>query len=209
MKRFNLTILLALFSSNVFFAQDIIYKLDGSEIKANVTDILDDNVKYKKFDNPDGPTYSISTANIEKIKYENGSIDKFAGDNSKSDKNESSPEKTVSEGGSDVKSALDDEDFKRQIEGMAKEAGEQVMHSCTNKADNYSTEIYWDGVYKNSITNEITIPIRVKWDNAFKQGDRWVRGTVKISSSGSRVWTYQNDSGFIGSGCAQKFRFKN
>jgi hypothetical protein len=58
-------------------AQDNIIKIDGSEVKAKVTEIELDLIKYKRFDNMDGPTYSISKSKVFMIKYENGTKDLF------------------------------------------------------------------------------------------------------------------------------------
>lgn len=54
------------------FAQDIITKKDGTDIKAKVTEIDKNNVSFKKFSNLDGPTYKLDVADILMITYENG-----------------------------------------------------------------------------------------------------------------------------------------
>ena len=53
-------------------AQDIIIKKNGEDIKATVTEVNPTNVRYKKFDNPDGPIYTIDRADIAVIRYANG-----------------------------------------------------------------------------------------------------------------------------------------
>ncbi|WMX15636.1 hypothetical protein [Aureispira sp. CCB-E] len=58
-------------------AQDNIIKIDGSEIKVKVTEVQLDFIKYKRFDNINGPTYSIPKSNIFMIQYENGTKDLF------------------------------------------------------------------------------------------------------------------------------------
>ncbi|MBQ9672097.1 MAG: hypothetical protein IJV34_04510 [Prevotella sp.] len=52
-------------------------KKDGSIIQSKVTEVNSDNIKYKKFSNPDGPVYTISKAEILAINYENGDKDTF------------------------------------------------------------------------------------------------------------------------------------
>lgn len=64
-------------------AQDVIRKTDGSSIKAIVKEINDSEVKYNRFDNPDGPLYVIPLSSIVSITYKNGSVDTF-GSNSES-----------------------------------------------------------------------------------------------------------------------------
>jgi len=59
------------------FAQDIIIKKNGDEIKSLVQEIGTEYVKYKKFDNQTGPTYNMAKTEIFMIKYENGTKDVF------------------------------------------------------------------------------------------------------------------------------------
>lgn len=53
-------------------AQDLIVKTDSSKIEATVTEVSPDAVRYKRFSNPDGPTYVLPTAEISYIQYANG-----------------------------------------------------------------------------------------------------------------------------------------
>jgi len=73
--------LLLLFAAISIFAnvdaQDIIIKKNGDEIKSKILEVAIDNVKYKKFENIDGPTYTISKEEIFMIRYENGNKDVF------------------------------------------------------------------------------------------------------------------------------------
>jgi len=59
-------------------AQDIITMKNGEDIKAFVQEIGDVDVKYKKFDNPNGPNYTLKKAEILMIRYENGIKDIFS-----------------------------------------------------------------------------------------------------------------------------------
>ncbi|MBQ9671270.1 MAG: hypothetical protein IJV34_00270 [Prevotella sp.] len=80
---------LALFTgTTTAFAQDVIVKHDGSTILSKVTEIGVTEVKYKKFSNQNGPTYSILKSDILSINYENGEKETFA----------NSPKATVQEG---------------------------------------------------------------------------------------------------------------
>jgi hypothetical protein len=54
----------------------ILYK-DGTEIEANVIEISDDFVKFKKCDYLDGPTYTKKISDIFMIKYRNGKKEIF------------------------------------------------------------------------------------------------------------------------------------
>jgi hypothetical protein len=64
-------------SATVTLAQDIITLKNGDEIKAKVQEIGLSDVKYKKFENANGPTYTLLKTEIFMIKYENGEKDVF------------------------------------------------------------------------------------------------------------------------------------
>lgn len=57
------------------FSQDIIVKRNGDEIKAKVTEITPENIKYKRFSNQSGPDYVVETPDVFMIKYEGGAKD--------------------------------------------------------------------------------------------------------------------------------------
>ena len=58
-------------------AQDKIYSLWGNPIEARVTEIGDNSLYYKAFDNLDGPEYKMSLEFVTKIVYENGREETF------------------------------------------------------------------------------------------------------------------------------------
>lgn len=45
-------------------AQDIIQKKDATEIQAKVLKITDMEIEYQKWDNPDGPIYTIPAEEV-------------------------------------------------------------------------------------------------------------------------------------------------
>jgi hypothetical protein len=69
--------LFTLFTGMLAHGQDIIVQKNGDEIKAKVEQVLDSEIKYRKFDNLSGPLYSIKKAEVFMIRYENGSKDVF------------------------------------------------------------------------------------------------------------------------------------
>ncbi|WMX15635.1 hypothetical protein [Aureispira sp. CCB-E] len=73
----TITLSMLLFMSLSILAQDNIIQRDGSEIKAKVLEITPKIIQYKRFDNINGPTYSILKANVFMIQYENGTKDVF------------------------------------------------------------------------------------------------------------------------------------
>ena len=80
MKRFLLS-RVALVITSVCFAQDIIVQKDGSTIQAKVLKVTQSEVEYKKFGNLEGPTYTISTKDLQCINYQNGTKDTFVSPN--------------------------------------------------------------------------------------------------------------------------------
>jgi len=58
-------------------AQDIIYKTDGTEIKAKIIEVNINDIKYKKYENPEGPLYTVNKSELFKIKFENGTQEVF------------------------------------------------------------------------------------------------------------------------------------
>ena len=76
MKKLFLSLLcMAVFVS--MFAQDIIVTNASERIDAKVTEVSETEVKYKKADNLDGPTFVLPTAKIASIIYKNGSVQTF------------------------------------------------------------------------------------------------------------------------------------
>lgn len=59
------------------FCQDIIVGKDGKTIKARVVEITQSEIKYKRYDNLNGPLISISKDGILIINYENGTKETF------------------------------------------------------------------------------------------------------------------------------------
>ena len=58
-------------------AQDTIVKRDGSELQTRVLEVGTTEIKYKKFENLGGTTYTIKKTDVFMIKYENGTKDVF------------------------------------------------------------------------------------------------------------------------------------
>ena len=74
----RLMLLLGLFCFvGTTFAQDVIVKKDNSTVLCKVIEVSKSEIKYKKWSNQDGPTYSVNTSDIVRINYENGEVDNF------------------------------------------------------------------------------------------------------------------------------------
>lgn len=58
--------------SSPLFAQDILILKSGKELKVNIVEEGTDIIKYREFDNPSGPLYTVAKSNIASVKYKNG-----------------------------------------------------------------------------------------------------------------------------------------
>ena len=70
-----LQLIILIFLASVCKAQDLIILKDGNEINAKVIEVNLADIKYKKFDNPEGPSYSVQKSGVFMIKYKNGTKD--------------------------------------------------------------------------------------------------------------------------------------
>jgi hypothetical protein len=61
-------------------AQDKVFMNDGRILKAKVTEVGLNEIRYKKYSNLQGPTYVVHKLDVLRIEYENGSIDYFSED---------------------------------------------------------------------------------------------------------------------------------
>lgn len=78
MKKHVLTIL-SFFALNIsLFSQDLITKKTGEDIKAIVVEVNQTDIKYKRFDNQNGPTFSLLKLDVLMIRYANGTKDIFS-----------------------------------------------------------------------------------------------------------------------------------
>jgi hypothetical protein len=75
MKKVIILTLICFLFSGILSAQDIIVLKTGLEVKSKVLEITQSEIKYKKFDNLDGPTISVSKSEVVMIRYQNGTND--------------------------------------------------------------------------------------------------------------------------------------
>ena len=72
-----LAALLTLGTAGTLSAQDLIVKSDASQIEARVLEISPEQIRYKRFSNPDGPTYVLPVGDVDYIRYANGETERF------------------------------------------------------------------------------------------------------------------------------------
>lgn len=88
------TVKIALFLSFLLYmagtavAQDVILKKDNSTVLSKVIEVTSTEIKYKKWNNQDGPTYSIGLSEINSVTYQNGEVEKFAETNAQPSNNQ-------------------------------------------------------------------------------------------------------------------------
>ena len=101
MKKFIMFFVATFLVANCLFSQDVITKKSGEDIQAKVLEVTTSEVKYKKFDNLNGPVFSILKSELLLIRYENGSKDVF-NDNKKVEEKTISVKDMYLEGQSDA-----------------------------------------------------------------------------------------------------------
>ena len=77
MKRSIFTFLAFIAISITGFSQDFITKKSGEDIRAKVLEVNQTDIRFKKFDNLNGPTFTMLKSEIMMIRYENGTKDVF------------------------------------------------------------------------------------------------------------------------------------
>lgn len=58
-------------------SQDVILKKDNTTVLSKVIEVTSTEIKYKKWSNQEGPTYSISRSEVVSINYQNGEVDRI------------------------------------------------------------------------------------------------------------------------------------
>jgi hypothetical protein len=77
MKKIFLIILCVVGAFNFSDAQDVLIMNNGTEMKVKVQELTVNEVKFKKWENIDGPLYTLLKNDVFMIKYENGTKDTF------------------------------------------------------------------------------------------------------------------------------------
>jgi hypothetical protein len=79
MKKLSVLLLSVLFVS-LGYSQDVIVTTKSDSIKSKIIEVTNNEIKYKKFDNIDGPVYSVLKSDVYMVKYQNGTSDIFNDD---------------------------------------------------------------------------------------------------------------------------------
>ena len=88
---YSLILVGIIFTNSKLIAQDKITLLNGTEIISKLNEISDTEVKYKLFDNQNGPDRVLLKKDIFSIKYENGKIELYNSGNLNSENPNANP----------------------------------------------------------------------------------------------------------------------
>lgn len=73
----SLLFALCILFTKISYSQDIITLKNGEEIKSKVVNIGQKDITYKKFENQEGPSYTMQKSEVFFVKYENGTKEMF------------------------------------------------------------------------------------------------------------------------------------
>lgn len=59
------------------YAQDVIITRDAKRVEAKILEVSSNEIKYKEFNNQDGPTFVLTTNEINTVIYQNGTVKVF------------------------------------------------------------------------------------------------------------------------------------
>ena len=76
----NLIALLILFVSYNSYSQDVLHLKSGFDVQVKVHEIGNKEIKYKKYNNIEGPLYIADIKEIKSITFKNGEVESFEGD---------------------------------------------------------------------------------------------------------------------------------
>ena len=87
MKKFTFSIMLIMLSALLAQGQDLITKVNGEDIYAKIIEVGQSEIKYKRFDNLEGPIFTVAKREVLMVRYENGTKDIFSTERSASSAN--------------------------------------------------------------------------------------------------------------------------
>ena len=77
MKKIGLTLGITFLTITFCFSQDVITLKTGEDINAKIIEVGVSDIKYKKFDNIDGPSFTILKSDVLMTRYKNGTKDVY------------------------------------------------------------------------------------------------------------------------------------
>jgi len=95
MKKYVLMTLVIVLSTICAQAQDVIFKSSSDSIQAQVLTVGTTEITYRKWNNLEGPIYSVPVNEVAAIRYANGSYDFFSNKNTVATQEKSSPSASI------------------------------------------------------------------------------------------------------------------
>ena len=125
------------------FAQDIITKKDGTDIKAKVLEVNENEVKYRRYDYLDGPIFTMLKSEILIVRYENGTTDVFNGKGKSVPVVKSEPEPTVEDADDRDRDEMkkDKKDSKKSSKKDAKKESKKDLKKKDKKTSEDEEEV--------------------------------------------------------------------
>lgn len=125
------------------FAQDIITKKDGTDIKAKVLEVNESEVKYRRYDYLDGPIFTMLKSEILIVRYENGTNDVFNGKGKSVPVVKSEPEPTVEDADDRDRDEMkkDKKDSKKSSKKDAKKESKKDLKKKDKKTSEDEEEV--------------------------------------------------------------------
>jgi hypothetical protein len=77
MRKIGLSIAITFLTTTFCFSQDVITLKTGEDISAKIVEVGLTDIKYKKFDNIDGPSFTILKSDVLMTRYKNGTKDVY------------------------------------------------------------------------------------------------------------------------------------
>lgn len=180
MRKIGIVITLSLAALNIA-AQDVVVKKDGSTILAKVLEVNQDNIKYKKFSNQNGPTYTINLSDVMSVNYENGDKDMF--DQVKTNTNEETDLKPPTPQFVEATPAANNQEL---ISIYNK--GVDFVQKCKNKKSDFCFPIL--GVSKSSVISTDDIELRIVPNKIYESGFytyRYIRYTLELTNKTNKM----------------------
>ena len=161
-------------------SQDVIVKRDGEKIQAKVIEITSSTIKYKKFEQDDGPVRNIKISEVSEIIYDNGDWEKFKQEEVKEEEEETTSRPTRPS--RSKRDPLFDSGMYLDLMLGAGQAVRTISSSYINYYDEFGNFIP-DGIEViNNYTEEATPPTL-----SFRIGHKWMFGSSSTYRPGLQV----------------------
>ena len=163
-------------------AQDKIYTLQGKTILCAILKETKTSVFYNVNNVP--KLYSIDFSEIDIIRYNSGKILNIA--NYNSDYNY-----VLTSINKQNKFNNNSTEFMSYANSLASEMTQTILGKIPGKIDNSSYQIYTDLVHQDSITLNITIPIKITYEKYLSINNGYIIGQIIIKPDGTKQWFFK------------------